>query len=261
MNRNRIEWVISCILIIAGIFISCAGFFRPNEPLTEISHAQLIHRIQQHASHLRTFRGKARLTIISEIGSFRGSIHVSVKMPDSLLVKVEGPLGIDCAIGRFSGKHLLMYIPIENIAYNGSIQEIQKNSVLPLNVGFSDTFLGILGLLVPPESRSDSLLSISSNSQEYILQYTNGEKIWIKPKGPVVTRWEKRNRDNKILWSWEGKELTKNKGIWLPRIIRMINYQQKQRITLFYDTVKTNHTMHDNWSKVRLPEGVVYVEL
>ncbi len=260
MNAYPLKYRLLSLLVIL-ITMRCTGPFRSNKPLPEIGQLNLIHQIENHASQLTTFQGRARLSVISQDGSFQGTIKILAKTPDSLWMKIEGPLGVDLAMGRFDRDQVLLYVPMENIAYIGFMDEIGEMSPLSFDIKIPDILLGALGLLIPPEGVQNSLLSISSDNKNYILQIADHEQIWVEPKGPVVSRWEQRNGEDDILWSWEGRDFKNNKGLQLPQIIRLTTYYPRQRITLFYESVETNQSMESNWSEIVLPESVQYVRL
>jgi len=261
MGGYRLRWGFTCLFATTILGFGCAGLFPEKRPLPEIPADVLIRNIERHASQLQTFRGDARLAVVSAEGSFGGSLNVSMKIPDSLWVKIEGPWGIDIATGRFGGGQALFYNPWENVVYKGTVEKMQEKQLLPFDVGVSRMALGILGLLVPDAMGADSFVSLSSDSKKYILNFEDGEQVWVEPKGPVVTRWEKRDDDGEILWIWEAKDFKKKKGIRLPQLVRITNYQPMQRLTLFYEKVKANMPMGNGWWNIRIPEGVETVEL
>ena len=188
-------------------------------------------------------------------------MNVALKTPDSLWVKVEGFLGVDVGTLWVEGERVLFYSPWENVAYEGSIQNAGETTVLPLDLSPTGFVLGVMGLLVPQEKLLDSLRNFSVEGRRYLFELGDGEQIWVEPKGPVVSRWEKRDENGDIIWTWEGEHFRKTKGVLLPRMIRVTEYNPKQQVTLFYEAVKTNRPMRDDWCKIRLPEGVETVEL
>ncbi len=261
MNGCRKGLYVIWVVWVVGFLGGCAGPFRSRKPLPMVRPDVLVYQIQDHASHLLTFQGRAWLTVVSPLGSFRGSMRVSAKTPDSLWMKVEGPLGIDMMTGRFAGERVLLYSPLENVAYEGSIQQLRERDVLPIDMGSSDLVLGMVGLLIPDDEILGLLTSFTSDSRKYVFDLGGGEQIWVEPRGPVVTRWEKRDGNGEILWVWEGKEFKEKRGVRLPRMIRITEYNRKQRVTLFFEAVKTNHPIQDGWCQIRIPEGVETIEL
>ena len=261
MGRYRLIRIVFILLTILILFIHCAGPFRSAPPMLPMNPDTLIENIQDHASRLQTFEGRATFSVVSTEGAYRGSMKLSVKMPDSLWMKLEGPLGVDYLTGRFTGEQALLYSPWEKAVYEGSYQQMRELALIPLDMGFADMALGLLGLLIPNWIGNDSSSTVRIDSRRYLLDLGYGERIWIEPQGPVVTRWEKKDENDEILWVWEAKEFRKNKGIRFPKVIRMTSYLPKQRITLVYERIKANKPMRNGWSHVKIPEGVETIEL
>ncbi len=263
MDRRFVKWIpVALSFLMVVFFIDCGSPFRSREPLLISSPFVLFEGIESHASRLQTFQGRGRLSVNSAQGAFQGSIKISVKMPDSLWMKVEGPLGVDIATGRFAADHVVLYSPWENTVYEGTFQSMRDHALLPVDMGFSNMALSILGLLIPDYwTVDDSSLSVSSDSRKYIVDLGYGEYIWVEPRGPVISRWEKKDNGGETLWVWEAKEFRKRKGIRLPQIIRMTTYQPRQRVTLVYESIKTNRPMRDGWCRMKIPEGVETIEL
>ena len=158
------------ITVIIGVISACAGPFRSRKPLPHISPNVLVHSVEDHAAQLKTFQGRADISIASAEGAFRGSMRISVKMPDSLWMKIEGPLGIDAVTGSFTGDHAVLYSPWEKTVYKGSFQQMREYGLLPLDMGFSDMVLSILGLMIPLSVDSDSLFILSSDHKKYVIK-------------------------------------------------------------------------------------------
>lgn len=250
------------IILVGGIFwAGCMAPFVSKTPLEPVPPENLVHSIGSHASQLRSFQGTATLSVVSTEGAFQGSMRVIAKMPDSLWLKVEGPLGVDMAIGRFGGGRVELYSPWENVLYEGTFEDARHMGVLPMDMGFANMTLGVIGLLVPDWLLEDSTVTLTTDSKYYVVDMGFGEKMWIEPKGPVVTRWERRMGDDELLWLWEGKEFKKEKGIRIPQVIRMTNYEPRQRVTLVYERVRANRRLKKDWCEIKVPEGVQTIEL
>ena len=246
----------SVLVSVSCFLFGCAGLFHSNAPLTATKPEDLVRKIRDHASQLQTFIGRGILLTVSSEGGFRGSMRVFVKMPDSLFIHVEGPLGMDVMKGWFAAGWVSLYYPRENILYEGSVRAMQENGLLPLYMDFRNVVMGVVGLLVPDGAGLDSLLDFSSNDKKYTLSFENGEDVWVEPKGPVVTRWEKKDEDGVTLWVWEGEDFRKHGGIRFPKKIWMTSYEPKQQVTLFFESVKTNRPLKKDWYAMLIPEGV-----
>jgi hypothetical protein len=241
-------------LTILLLFFNCSGPFLKDHPLPDMKPRQLIEKLQSHGRKLRTLQGSAHLTINSESGNFQGTLQIKARLPDSLFIKVEGPFGVDVAYLRLCGQELLFYNPMMKLAYTGSLDE--KIDLMPVQINTGDFLLQTLGLLLIPESRIGDIRSLISRSGHYEIYFNNGERVSVLPKGPVVSRWEKRNTNGNLDWTWEGNNFRKSAGVQLPRLIRVHVEHPKQFITVYYTKRKTNKHLKPGWSDLKLPEGV-----
>ena len=254
MRPNSFMRCFTVSLTILLLFSNCSGPFLKDHPLPDMKPRQLIEKLQSHGRKLRTLQGSAHLTINSESGNFQGTLQIKARLPDSLLIKVEGPFGVDIAYLRLCGQELLFYNPMMKLAYTGSLDE--KIDLMPVQINTGDFLLQTLGLLLIPESRIGDIRSLISRSGHYEIYFNNGERVSVLPKGPVVSRWEKRNTNGNLDWTWEGNNYRKSAGVQLPRLIRVHVEHPKQFITVYYIKRKTNKHLKPGWSDLKLPEGV-----
>ena len=213
-------------------------------------------RIQEHSSRVKTFQGWGRLTVVSEIESFVALIRVAARPPDSLWLKVEGPLGVDVLIGCFAGDSALLYSPWEDVVYEGSIQRFQDLQILPFPIYSDDLLQSVLGLPLPADAMKNSFVTLSPDARQYIMTLGSQTRLRVEPKGPDIAKWEEMDHTGENLWTWSGKIFRKQRKTWLPRLIRFEQVNPKQRITLFYEKVKINRRLKKQWSHIRIPEGV-----
>jgi hypothetical protein len=249
------------LLLVSTILAGCAGLLGTRKPLPPRSPQILARDLDQHRQRLETFWGMADFNAYSSEGAFRGTLTLAVKMPDSLFLKIEGPLGIDLITARFGGNQVILYSPWEKLAYKGSVQRIMDLHLLPLEMGSYDLVLSMLGLWELDAGQLSALDSLSTQSRRYVMTFHTGDTVWLEPEGPVITRWEMREYDGELLWVWEGKEYAKKKGIRVPRLVRMTTSEPRQQVTLFYRRMKINKPLDYNWCRISIPEGVKTIDL
>jgi len=220
----------------------------------------ILQRIQKNAARLKTVHSKG-LVIMSGRGmGMRGSIVINARMPDSLWMKIEGPLGIDVATGVFSSESAVVYTPLQNKVFRGSIGAAVKRGLVPNAVDSTNFISGMVGLAVPPGSRLNDVDSVRIDKKEYLLFFSGNERIWVDVKGPV-TRWEKRSPAGDLLWLWEAKRFSKKGGLYLPGLIKITTYEPRQQVTILYETITANKAIEKSVFSIRIPEGAETVEL
>jgi hypothetical protein len=191
----------------------------------------------------------------------QGTLDVAVSMPDSLWLKVEGPLGVDMAVGHMAGEYMVLYSPWEDRVYRGSVERMQALQLLPLFTGGSSLSSAVIGLPKPEAFVPDFIESMIPDGGKYIMDLETGEEIWIEPDGPVVTRWEKKDESGNLDWRWEAQAFQHSRGIRYPKLIRMTTYEPRQRISIFYQRARFNRSLKPDWYEIKIPEGVMSIEL
>jgi len=254
------QWFFSSILICMLLTIRCAGLLKSRKPLTDLPVCQLIQEIQENASQIKTFQGQGRFLAVSKETAMGGGIRVYARMPDSLWIKVEGPLGVDVATGWFGGGQALWYVPMDGVVFSGPMESVRDLDIIPVDMGSSNMILSIIGLAVPHSSAQDSLYALKTEGRKYVI-YSDDESIRVNPKGPVVTQWEMIDFQGNLLWQWEGENMKKDRGIYFPGTIRFTRWQPKERITIFYENIKINKPLHQSWFQIDIPKGVRRIEL
>jgi hypothetical protein len=247
------------ICLAAGWFLfRCGAVFRQTPPL-DSDPVALIAGIQNHAARLETYQSSARFDLVSSSGSFSGMLQLKVKSPDSIWVKLEGPFGIDVGIGCFGRDSARVYSPLQNVLYLATAKKLLMATIMPFSMDTSNLALGLVGILVPKPAVLDSLRSIDKDGREMVMTLAGSEKIWIG-RGPVVTRWEKRNSDGQIEWEWVGKDFESEDGVRLPRRVTVTGHRPPRTVALFFERIKTNRPLDKDWCRLKVPEGAEIVD-
>lgn len=252
-------WFVFVIVFIL-LVIQCSGFLKSQKLLINIPIPQLIDGIRENAARIETFQGKGRFLAVSEETSMGGSIRVFARMPDSLWIKVEGPLGVDVATGWFCGNQAVWYVPMDGVVFSGTIERIRELDIVPVDVGSSNMIMGIVGFAIPEMDSQSSLYHLKIEDRKYLLHSEN-ETIWINPDGPLVIRWEMAGFQDDLLWQWEGRNLKRNSSAYFPGTIRFTRWQPRERVTIFYEEIKINKSLRQSWFKIDIPKGVRKIEL
>ena len=91
----------------------------------------LLPRVTTRAEQIQSLEGSGTVTF--ESPEMAGSVffRVSLKKPDSLLLKFDGPFGIDAGFFFLSKRTFVMYNRFENTVTAGSPDEQSIRKVIP----------------------------------------------------------------------------------------------------------------------------------
>lgn len=237
----------------------CLGPLSLNRPLPDVNPATLLNDIEEHALKLKSQHSKATVQAATQYGTFFGNVELKAILPDSIWMKIEGPMGIDIGIIQMQGENILFYIPYENMVYQGTLENVNRIQPMPIPVNIKALVYGLTGLIQPQRIQTDSLDNYFVLHQRYVCDYTDGDRYWIQKKGPVVTKWEHIENDT-LIWSWEGDEFRKKSGVELPRIVRLKQYRSGEQLTFTFHYTRANKAFESSWNDINVPEGVMRIE-
>lgn len=241
---------VQALLLLCG----CAGTLFRAKPLPDMTPGMLVKTVGEHAGRLRTFQGRGWFSVVSDEGTIRGEITLATRRPDSLWFKLEGPLGIDLITARFAGGRFAYFSPWMKAAMRDSLSPVDFQRLLPEGLDSLDVLTGFFGMPELKTGPADSLRWVSRDKGHYVLNVGSSESLWIEPRGPVITRWEKRDGEGKTVWLYEA-DLFKNGGdVWIPRRIHFSESDTREMV-LYYEEIKINQPLKRGWSDVRLPKG------
>ncbi len=103
------------IILFSVLFISCATVNKDVDySEREFSIEALRRELSDNSGRLKTLEGSGKIMIESESSYEEANAKIYMKFPDSLMIKLEGPLGIDLALIFAGGGELKYYNIKEN---------------------------------------------------------------------------------------------------------------------------------------------------
>jgi outer membrane lipoprotein-sorting protein len=102
--------------------------------------------------------------------------------------------------------------------------------------------------------RDDNKYLITLASDTFVRKY------WVDPKKFVVTDFHLYNGDS-LFVKQEFRKFSKERGVMLPKIIRINNPGGHQRVTVFYTDRKTNSRLKSKDFYIKIPKQVKVINL
>ena len=255
-------------LLLTIVGISCSPKMSRVE-LTRASPSEIIQRVALHTHPVHTFRARGTISIESQEFVGTGSIDVSLKRPDSLLIKIEGPFGIDIGSMLMTVDRFTYYESHSNRVITGATTRRNIRSLLKVDLDFE----GVLDLLSGISSLSRETTppdSLSLDDDRLLLLFRNGSstsRYWIDPDDYVVVQHDLlENRrtepgtDDPIVETRYARFTTfehrksqaVTEDVILPRSINVFAHRQKRGVALYYSKVEVNSSALD--FSLKIPE-------
>lgn len=187
---------------------------------------RLITMVRDHALLVQSLEGQGTVTFESPGFGGTAAFELSLRKPDSLLVLLEGPFGIDIGTLFLSKEHYLAYNSQENVVITGVPRGSTIRTVIPFDLSFDEVLNAFSGTFEIPFDPAH-VKSYSVDDGMFLLVLSCGSRVcsyWIDHTLPRVSRYEVHDDQGTLLmqatmssFSWDGDaSVPKRIVIWFP---------------------------------------------
>lgn len=168
--------VFGALLLSGAVIVSCASVTGSRSSARNWNNPGTYITVYNEAvSPLRTLSAEGYFTVQTADYNKQGSLSVTIKLPDSLKVKLEGPLGIDIATFFIDAQKYILVLHRQETVYTGTLDTLN----------FGNLIYNFTGITIP-----QSGISMSDVRAEIIHFFTGGAPLdeqYIVPVSPQDT--------------------------------------------------------------------------
>jgi hypothetical protein len=182
--------------------------------------AELIRRVQEESDRIRTVSGTGSMVFDSPQISGSAEFTLALDKPDSLLLKLEGPFGLDVGLLFLDASRFVAYNSMENEVMEGPSDSAALRLFIPVPLAprqIVDAFSGRY-----PVDPGGRLLGYGVDGERFLLTAMSGRdtcRYWIDPAALAVTSYRRTAPDGRVMIDAELARLTSVDDIEIPRSI------------------------------------------
>lgn len=207
-----------------------------------VDAATLIRIVNSQQDRLQTMIGSGNLTFESPEIAGTASFDLALKKPDSLLVRLEGPFGIDLGTFFLSKNKYLVYNSLKNRVVTGSPDASSLRAIIPFDLTY-DQLMNAFSGLIPLPSDPREVLEYSVDEGQFSLSIRCGTRTcqyWIDPDHGVVTKYQMRNPEGETILEATASAIAEENGVNLPRRVRVTFPTEDRQISITYSSLSPN---------------------
>ncbi len=240
------RWMYGCISIIvflAMVLFSCSPAPRVTPDTDRVTPAQLVSSVHENHGKKTSLKARGSISIESRDFSNSGNFNMDLKHPDSLLVRIRGPFGINVGTVFLSQDDFVFYNSMANEAVIGEARGDILRSFLRMDVGVDDImnlFLGSSRALFNEPRRPDEF---TVDGDQYLLVFRSHDSIrryWIDPYYKVVSRVVHSNADDRPVMEERYDRFTESNGMVMAQSIRVIQHEERASFSISYSRIDLN---------------------
>jgi len=240
MRRTALPVAVLLLALFAG---SCAP--KKASVLLDTRRTSALALLQMVAAgnarvHSMTGRGSVAFESPDVAGS--AYFELSLKKPDSLLAKFEGPFGIDVGTLFLSRQRFVMYNSLENRVITGVPSTAAIRSFIPFDLTY-DQILNAFSGIFPLEGDASAVRGYAVDGDRFTLTMPCGSgtcEYWIEPETYFVTRHRRLDSNGAVLLDAEATALVEQDGAVAPKRITITFPEENRRVSVFYTSFRLN---------------------
>jgi outer membrane lipoprotein-sorting protein len=207
----------------------------------------LLKMVEDRGAKISSLVGRGTVSFESPEIAGTAAFESNMKKPDSLLVTLEGPFGIDVGTFFLCKEKYLMYNSLENTVTTGNPNSSSIRSVIPFDLTYEQILNAFAGLFTIPYSEKE-LKHYAIDDDMFFLVYTCGAKTctyWIDPKYLLITRFEQRDASDNLIVEAKAYAFTQQDDVAAARRIQIKFPQQSRQLSIAYRSIRLNVTDTD----------------
>ena len=240
--KDALKYIIALPLI---FIIACSGS-QGNTELDKIPVKEIKQKVNEQFNKIESLEAYGTIAFDSPEMSNTGYMEVRLKKPDSVLVKIEGPFGIDIANALITRTDFIYYNVQDNKVIMGPTSDINIGAILKIKVSFDELINSFSGAFYFENEEQDSIDAASENNS-YVLQVNKEyvrKKYFIEPYSYNVNTYSVYDNKNKQLlevnYSKFESESISSGSVNFPSQITINKPDTKQTVWLVYESKEIN---------------------
>ncbi len=204
----------------------------------------LIRLMDSGQQKLHSMVGEGSVTFDSPEAAGTAAFDLTLKKPDSLLVRFEGPFGIDVGTFFLSRSKYVMYNSLENVVVTGTPESRSLRAVIPFDLTYEQILSAFAGIVtVPPDT--GGVVRYAVENDRFFLSMKCGDRLcdyWIDPEHRLVTMYRVQDADGRVVLEARTSGVTQQDSVSAPQRIRVSFPEQHRQISISYTSLTLNTT-------------------
>jgi catechol 2,3-dioxygenase-like lactoylglutathione lyase family enzyme len=222
-------------------FTSCApGSARLALDTTLTSSSLVRAAVAGRTAGLRTLAGRGSIAFATPEMSGTAAFTSALRRPDSLLVLLEGPLGIDVGSLFISRERYVVVNTMENRVFTGDPRAATLRSLLPVDLPAGQILDAFAGIFMLPEGEPDSF---SIEEGMFRLSYRcepHRCEFWVDPDEQFVRRYRRTGADGRTILEASCAAITRDGDATVARRVTVRFPAEDRQISIAYSDVALN---------------------
>ncbi len=207
-----------------------------------VSPAEVQSTVRTHVDQIRSLQGEGRISVETPDIAQTVSFILTLRKPDSILVRLEGPFGIRVGSALITRTEFFFYNSLQNKLISGSSKSENLNRIFHVQLGFDDLlnfFSG--GTFLDGDLRAPDETRIENDQYVFVYKSDSADRLyWIDPNTYLIRKMQYVDRNGSLTLEQTFSNFQRVGGIEMPYNIRVLQPKTRQLVALAYSDVAVN---------------------
>jgi hypothetical protein len=208
---------------------------------TKTPALRLAAMVRAADAQILTLRGRGSIAFDTPEMGGTVAFDLSLRKPDSVLVSLEGPFGIDVGSFFLGHGHFVLYNSMQNAFASGVPTRATLRSLIPVDLTSDEIVSAFSGSFPLPANQEP--LSYSVDDDQFVLEYSCGEDTCafrIDPELLMVRHYTRTDHTGAIVIEGETTGSIEHSGQRIPRRVILSMPQEQRRVTVVFSAADFN---------------------
>lgn len=202
----------------------------------------LREKVTENQRQVHALVGSGTISIETSDMAQSGSFELTLRKPDSLLVKLEGPFGIDVGSAMVTREKFSFYYSFQNRVLEGPTSAANLNKLFQIPINFEDVmnlFTG--GFFLSDDDASPSEFSIEE--EEFVMTYghdSGSRRYWIDPQSMQIVKIHHLDTNGNLALEQIFSKFRTFDGVTIPQYVRVTMVKERRRVSIAYSDLTVN---------------------
>jgi outer membrane lipoprotein-sorting protein len=207
-----------------------------------VSSMEVQSAVRTHVEQIRSLQGEGRILVETPDIAQSVSFILTLRKPDSILVRLEGPFGIRVGSALITRSEFFFYNSLQNKLISGSSKSENLNRIFHVQLGFDDLmnfFSG--GTFLDGDLRAPDETRIENGQYVFVYKSDSADRMyWIDPNTYLIRKMQYVDHSGSLILEQTFSKFQRVSGIEMPYEIRVLQPKTRELVALAYSDVSVN---------------------
>lgn len=207
-----------------------------------VSSTEIHEAVFANQSLIQSMRAEGKVTIETPELAQTATFMLNLQKPDSVMLRIEGPFGIEVGAAIVTREEFLFYNILQNKVFTGSSKPENLSKILRVQVGFEDLlnlFSG--GTFLPQDAASANEIIVEEN--QLVATYSDRlykRRYWVDPNTLLIVKIQHFGADGKLFLDQRFDKHRLVGGVSIPHIVQLTLPRERRRVSISYSELALN---------------------